>query len=430
MATKYTPLQTGATPTLNTKGAGVAALQTQLNTQNAGLPGYVPLKVDSLYGPLTQAAAQYKAPVVAAPSPTIGSIYNIPTPQEDPNLAAARTAQDTFYQNQAKGISPVDENAIRANTLAEFQGEIDAVNAIYADKLREAKVAGMGRLGTSDAIQARRGLLGSSFGEQQTGEVNKGNQNVYNSIDNEKMNAIQSILSRGRIKADARIAEKTKAISEGLDAHLKYLSEAGARKKTGANEAALFIYNQKLSPKDLTTDQLAETAKNYGISVDDIKNAYTEVKKTGDATATKAAADLAKEKNQSLPPSAQEYEYAKANGYTGSYTQYQTEDANRKALALKAPSSKGTIVSGSATFTPDVLTNFGTQLEMSKGPDRYVNPQVYQQAYDAWVGVGGLAKDFLAKFPPGSYVNPANVELPSYLRNLKNTTGAGFQPLF
>lgn len=33
-----------------------------------------------------------------------------------------------------------------------------------------------------------------------------------------------------------------------------------------------------------------------------------------------------------LPSSAQEYEYAKSEGYTGSFTQYQNEDANRKAV--------------------------------------------------------------------------------------------------
>lgn len=35
-------------------------------------------------------------------------------------------------------------------------------------------------------------------------------------------------------------------------------------------------------------------------------------------------------KPETLPASAQEYEYAKKNGYTGTYEQYQTEDANRK----------------------------------------------------------------------------------------------------
>jgi hypothetical protein len=50
-------------------------------------------------------------------------------------------------------------------------------------------------------------------------------------------------------------------------------------------------------------------------------------------------------KNQ--PASVQEYEYAKKNGYTGSFGQYQNEDANRKAVVAKA----GAPVT--STFTTD-----------------------------------------------------------------------------
>src|ERR1035437_7173979 len=65
MQGNYTPLATGAVPTLNTSGPAVAALQTQLNTQNAGKAGYVPLAVDSKYGPLTDAASKLANPTSA-----------------------------------------------------------------------------------------------------------------------------------------------------------------------------------------------------------------------------------------------------------------------------------------------------------------------------------------------------------------------------
>lgn len=64
------------------------------------------------------------------------------------------------------------------------------------------------------------------------------------------------------------------------------------------------------------------------------KLAATEVKESGgiiyerQADGTwKSVAGAAQEK---LPPSAQEYEYAKKRGYKGTYEQYQNEDANRK----------------------------------------------------------------------------------------------------
>jgi len=64
MQPKYTPSQ-NIDPTkaiYGEKSAGVLALQQSLNKQYSGLPGYVPLKEDSLYGPLTQAATKFQAP--------------------------------------------------------------------------------------------------------------------------------------------------------------------------------------------------------------------------------------------------------------------------------------------------------------------------------------------------------------------------------
>lgn len=53
---QYTPIQPNETPTLGKSGQAVIDLQKSLNAKNIGTPGYVPLKVDGLYGPLTEKA--------------------------------------------------------------------------------------------------------------------------------------------------------------------------------------------------------------------------------------------------------------------------------------------------------------------------------------------------------------------------------------
>lgn len=53
------------------------------------------------------------------------------------------------------------------------------------------------------------------------------------------------------------------------------------------------------------------------------------------------------------------------------------------------------------------------KLRASKGSDGYVDPTVYQTAYNEWPGT---TASFLAKFPPKAYVNPANSWLPAVLR--------------
>lgn len=402
MTTTYTPLPEGSTPVYGTSGSSVAKLQAELNTKNAGQTGYTPLVVDGKYGPLTAAAAAYKAP-------TISDVYSIAG--VDPNIAKAGEAVDKYNQNQASGIPNVDEAAIRNATLANFQAEIDATNSLYASKLAASKAIGAGRLGTDTAIQARRGLLGSDFGAARTDTVNKANEADLAAIEAEKNTAIKGILSSARTAADQRIAEKNAAIGSGLTAHLSYLQNSAATKEANATKAAQSIYDQNLTPETLTADQLKLTAEGYGVKPEDIKSAYLTVKKTGDEAKSKKAAEDAKNKaaGMKIIP-------------TGSVL----VDANGKVIARGNPKAASVpktnltpVKSGKAVFTPDQMSAYSATLEASKGPDNYVDPDVYKQAYDAWVDpeVGGLAKDFLLKFPPKKYVNPANTTLPSYLRS-------------
>lgn len=395
--TTYKPLAAGATPTLGSSGNAVSALQTQLNTANAGQAGYTPLVVDGKYGPLTQAASTYKAP---ATDPTIGTVYQLPSAQTDPAITGAESDIDNYNKTLADGGSPVNESQIRSQTLAQFQAEIDATNALYADKLKEAQVQGAGRIGSNTAIQARRGEIGSDFGAAATDTINQGNADVYSGINDEKNAAVQAILGQADKAATDAIAAKTKAIGDGLDAHLKYLSDSNTRKTSNASAAATFIYNQKLSPTDLTPEQLAQTAAGYGVSPDDIKTAYIAVKQTGAAAAvTKAEAD-AKAKNAALPASAQEYEYAKSQGYKGSYTQYQNEDANRKALATKT--GAGTLDERNQAVVQKVSSLFapGFTVPGSNGvpfidQNGYATPEGFKTAITA----SGLDRsDFIKQF--------------------------------
>ncbi len=74
----------------------------------------------------------------------------------------------------------------------------------------------------------------------------------------------------------------------------------------------------------------AQSGKVDSVVLESIKNATTKE----EALRLAGNAGLLTAKN--VPASAQEYEYAKAHGYTGTYEQYQNEDANRKAKIAAA----------------------------------------------------------------------------------------------
>lgn len=86
-------------------------------------------------------------------------------------------------------------------------------------------------------------------------------------------------------------------------------------------------------------------------------------------------------------------------------------------IKAAASSKTKTFTSGSHSYTSGDLSTVQTWINKTKGSDNYVNPNAYKQAFDAWTEDGGLAKDFLKNFPPKSYINPANTQLPAYLRS-------------
>lgn len=258
------------------------------------------------------------APVVTPPpigTPTIGEAYKIPGANVgiDPNVAATEKLRSDFLDNEI-GTGTVDENAIRTNTANKFQAQIDAINNIYADKILEAKQTGTSRLKSNDAVQNRRGLLGSDFGAAQTADIEDANQADVDALNEQKGAKISAILTESKNSADAEIEKKRAAIASGLDARLAYYKDAATRKTAGATSAAQFIYNQKLSPADLSPDQLAVTAKNYGITPQDITAAYIDVKKAGDLAATKATQDAAKAKKEAQTVLAQGTQVVDENG--------------------------------------------------------------------------------------------------------------------
>lgn len=100
---------------------------------------------------------------------------------------------------------------------------------------------------------------------------------------------------------------------------------------------------------------------------------YQTAKAKDAAQAAKDAASEAVAKQNALPASAQEYEYAKTQGYTGTYEQYQNEDANRKAKA--AGTTQTQTNAAQADDVASAILDFQNQIE-TKGwaganPDAY-----------------------------------------------------------
>lgn len=297
--------------------AGITQDQYKINAGNAGYN----TQIASLYGktPTTTATA-VTAPPVANPSSPVAN--PLPIAPVDSNMNDVYSNYDNYLTNptgylQSKGVSEANS---RAQALAAMQAQIDSTNNYYADQLRQAQVRGQGNIGTTGAVQARRGLLGSDFGNAQTDTVIKDNQNIYDSINNEKKLKVQELMSKAETSGIQRFQDERTAIEGGLKSRIDFLKSSDERKKTKTDEAAMALLASGHTTKDMTPEQQVAYAKGYGTSLDSINSSLdlmTYKKKQEDIKRQNEIADaLAKKGIDNVTSGSQGYAYnPKTNKY-------------------------------------------------------------------------------------------------------------------
>ena len=201
-----------------------------------------------------------------------------------------------FYSNwlaqqRAAAEAPIDEAAIRQKTLEQFQAEIDALNQLYAQKRKEALQQIEAAKGSSAAIQARRGLLGSDFGVAQTATVQKAGEDILSSLDAERAAKEQAILSEVRTAGSAEIEKQTAAKKEAMNAYLEALKSEGT--KTAANKAETI--RRILANNIAVNDNMLKTlAEQLGVPFEELKADYNIAKAS--QAASQATAELKAQK--------------------------------------------------------------------------------------------------------------------------------------
>lgn len=209
--------------------------------------------------------------------PTAGDIFknvSIPeTPQSDANAFYDQYGE--FLKSQ---IQPIDEAKIREDAIRAMQAQIDATNKVYADQLAQAQEQGRGRLGTTTAMSARRGLIGSDFGEAQYRGTENLNRQVEQSIENERLATISALMTQARNNAAKEIADRRNALLSGYEARKQYYADAETRKQANTEKAVKSLIAQGVTPEEISTSQFTEFAKAYGLTPDELKTNYSEYK--------------------------------------------------------------------------------------------------------------------------------------------------------
>jgi hypothetical protein len=227
--------------------------------------------------------------------PTVSETYKgFTAPQADNEYNTAMDEMGGMYRQQA--TQKVDPNQAYRDSLRQYQAQIDATNKIYEQQLRGAQNEGLGRLGSTTAMSARSGTLGSDFGQAQNDKVLGYNREIEGGIQAQQNAKIAEIMGLARKGAADEIAAKTKAKQEGAESYLAYLGSKTERRKSGLSTLAQSLISQGVDPDEIDPAALKQIASQYGVSEDDIKASYFDARKVADAEAAKA--DLATRKTE------------------------------------------------------------------------------------------------------------------------------------
>lgn len=423
--TSYTPT-TSATPTFGQSGASVSALQQAYNTKNASTPGFVPLKVDGFYGPKTADALAPKNNLITT-SGTSRATTAANSGALDSALAQFNIST-TPTQTSANG-SGSDTTPVTVGTLDQNDPYVAKLNSMAASSDTATKLL-VSNIIASKTQQAnsvnsqydnyKRGLqlLGIQHNEaQSTPDLLMGHINQAEDQHQQKLQALD--IETNKALATAQQAQQDNDFKT-LNAQMAYVKQLNAEKaatlksyntaitqqpKIAADVAHnVYATMQTLSPDDQESF-LQAVAKQYNLPLGTLVTALTD--EQGKQTIAEQKVTKA-EQDELLSPAE-----AKTLG-----VKYGTTKEQASKLGI-VPTTKKNTSTPTGSITKEQIAIGEQKLDASKGPDHYVDPYVYQQAYDDWTKKGGTTAKFLTTYPPKNYVNPKATNLPSYLMPTK-----------
>jgi len=346
-----------------------------------------------------------------------------PSPFDFSQFEDEQTDADRALEDRFRNFDPnrtVDANQIRQQTMSMFQGQIDAINNIYNNLVNEARIEGVGRLGSSRAIRARRGLLGSEMGQAQKEGVISYNQRIQNKINAERQNKIAAVMSMGRIRADARIAEERAALEKESDAYMEYLQGKDEKRSSDANNIVQAMIAQGLSIEDMEQDDVEQLANDLDITPQELITLYN------GQSAEFARENEDEDETEDLTGTTANFRTFRQFFPEGTADDFQeflqeTSASGRRPTTPKAPKPpKDTDLHfGTLIVTQAKITEGRQLLESTRATagDGFIDPNVYLELYNDWLSEGGPVEGFFDMFPPESYINPANRNLPEIIMN-------------
>lgn len=377
----------------------------------------VPAPTDAEYDPKTGSWTSNGTTYSAAPQ-------YVDNPDNDPDVAKTNELFDSL-KSSLDSNTLTQVNAIQQQYDMLKNAQQDANNRANSARTTLNLRTGTTQFAPLDA--AGTALAQTSYGLQQIAKLDADENSAIAQVKAAQQSGnfqlMQQALNTAQAARTAKQAAAQKVqdqLSAANDAVLKQ------QQQSAQDDAVAQLVSQGISDpsevlKQLTTAGYTATASDVADSL----KALTPTASKGDTykfsasqTGKMLAAGLSPDDVQAVQ------DYYNGNGDASaldnlSSDQLATVHAAMNGTTIKsataAPAKSYT--SGSYTYTSTDLGKIQSWITATKGPDGYVDPNAYKQAFDAWTNDGALAKDFLKNFPPKTLINPVNDWLPKYLQS-------------
>jgi len=303
------------------------------------------------------------------------------TPQQIAEEEALRRVKD--YNDSQANTDTNYENIMR-DTLRQFQGEIDATNQVYADKLRIAGIQGQSRLGQTRAENFNSGAVNSSFGNAAQDRTQSYNNDIEAGIQAQKLQSLAQIENSARELGNKYYEQKKAAKESGLAGYLENIKSAGTQKEAIATDIATNMINSGLTVDEISPAKLELIAKNAGVPLQQIKTTFKALKDAKE----KEAAEAALKGQFDLSEGQARYD-AKGNMIASRAKTYAPKSGGSDGGSGSVIGSSGSPVSSAAQNILNQLnTNGGTVDDYVKGSSKDAQ-RLRNEVYDALNNQGG-----------------------------------------
>jgi len=370
---------------------------------------------------------ELRAKGIANPEQQVQSLidsYRTPQYSQDGSTIAnpSSSYQPYIPQSNAPVQETIDIDKIREDMIKQRQVQVDAINSVYSNlrqqeavRQAEAKKVAMGM---SRATQARGGLLGSTFGQAQTGETiskadyaaksadellaakqNSEIQAIYGDIDNQaiKMAEAKSALAKGNLEAyNAKLTE----------ARTQAQNLLGFSAKSGKtfDEYRAMLGEEKFREL-LTNAGLDETAAR---GLFDSNKPQVETTKPVEVGGALVDPVTGKVVYQSPGKTDTGFKFVSATRYqpAGYFNETTGEFKPINETPTPTPSTTTPPPPSPSFDEKQAIIDMRNQLSTVVGADGFVSPQSYTTARNAWIEKGGNPTTFDTKFK--GFRNPNN----------------------